>query len=119
MSFFHRAAASLCLTLACTVGAWAQGPVPPVLASAQTPESAASAVAASTKAQPHVVVIEDDGVRIEEVRDARRGGAAQRITVQSKLGQVRAYEIMVAPAGRDPSQGRGNAGRHAWSIFSF
>ena len=63
-----------------------------------------------------VVVIEDDGVRIEETRV---GGAVRRVTVQSKVGNVRAYEIQVAPAGRDPSQERGNAGRRAWSLFSF
>jgi len=61
-------------------------------------------------------VIEDDGVRIEETRV---GGAVRRVTVQSKVGNVRAYEIQVAPAGRDPSQERGNAGRRAWSLFSF
>lgn len=76
--------------------------------------SAAGAVAA--KPRPHVMVIEDEGVRIEETRVH---GAVQRVTVQSKVGGVRPYEVQVAPAGRDPSQERGNAGRRAWSILDF
>jgi hypothetical protein len=39
--------------------------------------------------------------------------------VQSKVGGVREYEIQVAPAGRDPSQERGAAGKRTWSLFSF
>ena len=62
------------------------------------------------------MIIEDDGVRIEEVHVA---GRVQRITVQSKLGNVRAYEIEVGAPGRDPSQGGGNAGRRGWSILKF
>jgi hypothetical protein len=86
-------------------------------ARAQT-AAAASAPAATSAVKPkaHVTVIEDDGVRIEE---SRSNGRVQRITVQSKLGKVRAYEIGVAPAGRDPEQEKGNAGRRAWSVLSF
>lgn len=111
-----RAVVGITWALACAGGAWAQAPRPAVLASAQPAASAASAAA---KIQPHVVVIEDDGVRIEEVRDPRTGGSARRITVQSKVGKVRAYDIQVAPAGRDPSQERGNAGQRTWSVFNF
>ena len=100
--------ALLALALAGAQPAWAQA-VPP------TPAAAASA-ALAPRARDEVVVIEDDGVRIEETRV---GGAVRRVTVQSKVGSVRAYEIQVAPAGRDPSQERGNAGRRAWSLFSF
>ena len=102
--------AQLALALAGAQPAWAQA-VPPA------PAAAASAAAApAPRARDEVVVIEDDGVRIEETRV---GGAVRRVTVQSKVGNVRAYEIQVAPAGRDPSQERGNAGRRAWSLFSF
>jgi hypothetical protein len=96
--------------------------VQPARAQAAPPAPAAAAKAASAAAAPapgardEVVVIEDDGVRIEETRV---GGTVKRVTVQSKVGNVRAYEIQVAPAGRDPSQERGNAGRRAWSLFSF
>jgi hypothetical protein len=78
--------------------------------------AAASASASAPKPKAHVTVIEDDGVRIEE---SRSNGRVQRITVQSKLGNVRAYEIGVAPAGRDPSQEKGNAGKRAWSVLNF
>ena len=84
-------------------------------AQAAAPASAASGAAAA-KVRPQIVVFEDDGARIEEVRV---GGRVQRVTVQSKVGNVRAYEIQVAPAGRDPSQERGNAGKRTWSILSF
>lgn len=87
-----------------------------VLAQAATPARAASAVPAAAKARPHLVVIEDDGARIEE---SHAGGRVQRVTVQSKIGHVRPYDIQVAPAGRDPSQERGNAGRRTWSILDF
>ena len=80
------------------------------------PAAAARAPAVVAKAQPHLVIIEDDGVRIEEVH---LRGAVKSITVQSKVGSVRPYEIQVAPAGRDPSQERGNAGRRSWSLFDF
>jgi hypothetical protein len=91
---------------------------PPAAAQAvPAPAPAASAAPASApRVRDEVVVIEDDGVRIEETRV---GGTVRRVTVQSKVGNVRAYEIQVAPAGRDPSQERGNAGRRAWSLFSF
>jgi hypothetical protein len=93
------------LALSATLGCPAQ---------AAAPEAAASAPARSA-AVPKRVVIEDDLVRIEETR---LRGAAQRITVQSKLGG-KEYEILVAPAGRDPTQERGAAGQRAWSLFSF
>jgi hypothetical protein len=95
------------LALAWCSSAWAQ-PAPAAAASAPA--------AAAPKARPHLVVIEDDGVRIEETRV---GGTVTRVTVQSKVGNVRPYEIQIAPAGRDPSQERGNAGQRTWSLFSF
>ena len=102
--------ALLALALAGAQPVWAQTQPP-------APAAAASAAAAAApRARDEVVVIEDDGVRIDETRV---GGAVRRVTVQSKVGNVRAYEIQVAPAGRDPSQERGNAGRRAWSLFSF
>ena len=100
------------LALALCGAAWAQ---PAQLVAAKVPQPAASA-ASAPKARPHVVVIEDDGARIEETRV---GGTVRRVTVQSKIGNVRPYEIQVAPAGRDPSQERGNAGQRTWSLFNF
>ena len=94
------------LCAACGGAVWAQAAAP----------LKAAASAAATRAKAHVVVIEDDSTRIEEVRSR---GTVQRITVQSKLPGARPYEIQVAPPGRDPSQERGTAGRRAWSIFDF
>ena len=101
-------------TLQLAAGLLALAGCGPLLAQASAPAGAASGAAAGARA--HIVVIEDDGARIEETRVA---GRVQRITVQSKIGNVPAYEIEVAPPGRDPSQERGNAGRRAWSILSF
>jgi hypothetical protein len=91
----------------------------PVLASTQAaapafaraPARAASAVPSNTR------VIEDDEVRIEESRGQR--GQLQRITVRNKAPGARSYEIIVGPAGQDPSQPRGAAGQRAWSLFDF
>jgi hypothetical protein len=90
-------------------------------ACAQTaPPAAAPAAAASTPARdrltPTLTVIEDDGVRIEE---KRLRGQPQRITVQSKVGAARPYEIIVGTDGRDPSKDRGAVGQSAWSLFDF
>jgi hypothetical protein len=84
-------------------------------AQVRLPDAAASA-SARADATPRRVVIEDDGARIEETR---LRGVAQRITVQSKVRGAKPYEILVAPAGRDPLQERGAAGQSAWSLFTF
>ena len=110
MTSTTHAAGALALALWGT--AWAQ---PAQVAAAPAAQSAAAA-ASAPKARPHLVVIEDDGARIEETRV---GGTVKRVVVQSKLGNVRPYEIQVAPVGRDPSQERGNAGRRSWSLFDF
>ena len=88
---------------------------------AQPPLSALPAApAASAAARPggglQKQIIEDDAVRIEETR---LRGQPQRITVQSKLPGAKAYEILVAPGGKDPSQNRGAANQRAWSLFYF
>ena len=82
-------------------------------------QTAAVAAAASAPAKTTTVsqkqVIEDDNVRIEETR---LRGQAQRISVKNKL-RGRDYEIIVGPAGKDPSHDRGAAGQSAWSLFAF
>ena len=98
------------LCAACGSSAWAQAAAP------VKPAASAASSAAPPKAKAHVVVIEDDNARIEEVHNR---GAVSSVTVQSKVPGARAYQIQVAPPGRDPSQERGNAGRRAWSIFDF
>ena len=89
----------------------------PVSVSVAVTQPAATATpAARAGAGAGVTVIEDDNARIEEVQG--RSGV-QRVTVRSKVAGARPYEVHVAPAGRDPSQERGNAGRHGWSILNF
>ncbi len=85
-------------------------------AAAGAPISPTPAARAAAAQSGPVVVIEDDQVRIEEVRSR---GRVQSIHVQSKLANVKGYDIQVAPPGRDPSQERGNAGQRTWSLFSF
>lgn len=65
-------------------------------------------------------VIEDDQVRIEEVRIR---GQLARITVAPKAGAgaspMRAYEINVGAPGRDPSQDRSAAGQRVWPVLRW
>jgi hypothetical protein len=113
MTFTQRCALFLLglgFALTAQAQAAAKGPATPA-----SPAPAASAPQRDPGAVT-LTVIEDDGVRIEETRQR---GAARRIVVQSKVGGVREYEIQVAPAGRDPSQERGAAGKRTWSLFSF
>jgi hypothetical protein len=99
-------------------------PPPPQLASlppapaadAAAPAASASAAAAGKAgANPNRRVIEDDNVRVEETRVR---GQLQRVTVHNKT-TGKDYEVIVGPAGRDPSQKRDAAGNAAWSLFSF
>ena len=91
----------------------------PVVVPAQ-PVAGAPALPASAGARPDESlqrrIIEDEGVRIEETR---LRGAATHITVQSKVPGAKAYQIQVAPAGRDRSEPRGGAGQRAWTLFDF
>jgi CCR4-NOT transcriptional regulation complex NOT5 subunit len=88
------------------------------LAQPVAPRAAASAAsaAAPAKAHAHIVVVEDDNVRIEE---SHVRGALRSVTVQNKSSGAKAYEVQVAPPGRDPSQEKGNAGKRTWSLFDF
>lgn len=79
--------------------------------------AAASAPGAKAPTPANVTVIEDDNVRIEETRG--RGGVVRQVTVQSKLPGAKPYEVQVAPAGRDPNQDKGSAGRRTWSVLNF
>lgn len=78
--------------------------------------TAPAAPAASAPAGVDKRVIEDGKVRIQETRVR---GQTQSITVQSKLPGVAAYEIILPPLGKDPSQDRGAAGQRTWSLLNF
>jgi hypothetical protein len=85
----------------------------------QPAAAAASAPAQQAKPQadrPHVTVIEDDGARIEEHRVR---GTVTRVVVQSKVGGAPAYEIQVAPPGRESMSDRGSTGKRTWSLLRF
>jgi hypothetical protein len=64
------------------------------------------------------IVVQDDNVRIEELRVR---GQTQRATVKPKNAPE--YEVITAPGGRDPSVGRaGNkdgTGQRVWNLFKF
>ena len=102
--------------LAClaVVGRAADG-APPAAQSAAAAAPAASAARRGAAADGHHVV-EDEGVRIDEMRIR---GEVRSINVQSKLRGSPPYEVLVRPRGRDPSQDAGAAGRSVWSLLSF
>jgi hypothetical protein len=103
------------LALAALVGAT----LPALGQPAAAPAAAASAPAPQAKPQadrPHITVIEDDGARIEEHRVR---GTVTRVVVQSKVGGAPAYEIQVAPPGRESMSDRGSNGKRTWSLLRF
>jgi len=103
-----------CSLLAVAVSAAAQGPAP-APARAPTPASAP----ATERPDPTIkrTVVEDDHVRIEELRVR---GQLQRITISPKASGVRPYEIAPPDSGRDPSQqSKGISGHSLWQFFSF
>ena len=63
-------------------------------------------------------VIEDDSVRIEELRVR---GLSTSLVVKPK--HAAEYEVVPTPGGRDPSQGRigsqGAAGQRVWNVLKF
>ena len=69
----------------------------------------------------HLTVIEDDGVRIEELRVR---GQTQRLVVRPKVGgKAVPYEIIPADGARNMVQGagasRGAAGQRVWNVLDF
>jgi len=84
-----------------------------------TAPAPADAAAKATRPEPKVqrTVIEDDHVKIEELRVR---GQLQRITISPKASGVRPYEIAPPDSGRDPSQqSKGISGHSLWQLFSF
>jgi hypothetical protein len=72
----------------------------------------------STEPKVQRSVIEDDNVRIEELRVR---GLDTSLVVKPK--HAAEYEVVPTPGGRDPSQGRGAskgaAGQRVWNILKF
>lgn len=65
-------------------------------------------------------VIEDDGVRVEELRVR---GQVRRIVVHTKGERGSTYEIVPADGARDmspnPTNSRGAAGKSLWTVLAF
>jgi hypothetical protein len=82
--------------------------------------AAASALAQTPRLQsePKIqrTVVEDDHVRIEELRVR---GQVRRIVVSPKASGVPPYEIVPPDAGRDASQAKGLSGQRLWPVLSF
>ena len=89
----------------------------PLVAMAQA-EPAKPDAAKPAPGEPAVqrTVIEDDLARIEELKVR---GQTTRVVVRSKIGNVKAYEVLTGDAGRDPSQRGHAAGQRVWHILSF
>ena len=93
----------------------AQAPTP----APQSPPVATPAPQPNTRPDPTIkrTVVEDDHVKIEELRVR---GQLQRITISPKASGVRPYEIAPPDSGRDPSQpSKGISGHSLWQLFSF
>lgn len=95
----------------------------PLLAAALSCLLAAAAAAQELKLPPEPkvqrIVIEDEAVRIEELRVR---GLTQRVVVKPK--NAAEYEIVPAAGGRDPSQNRANSqpgagGQRVWNVLKF
>jgi hypothetical protein len=78
--------------------------------------AAFATLAAAQEPQIKRAVIEDDKVRIEELRVR---GQLQRITISPKASGVRPYEIVPPDPGRDTTQSKGLSGQRLWQLFSF
>jgi hypothetical protein len=78
--------------------------------------AAASVHAAAPEPAVQRQTLEDDQVRIEELRVR---GLNQRLVVKPKVAGAREYEIVPADPGRDATPGRTSAGQRVWRLFAF
>jgi hypothetical protein len=62
------------------------------------------------------LVVEDDSVRIDELRVR---GQTQRISVKPKWAGAKAYEIVPGAPGHDPSQHKDSVGQRVWHLLTF
>lgn len=81
---------------------------------------AATPVSPVPEPQVRATVIEDDAVRVEELRVR---GEVRQITVHTKGERGGTYHVVPADGARDmspgPASGRGAAGQRVWTILRF
>lgn len=102
--------AALLLAVCATCGA---EPLPPD-AGASAADAGRSGGVPEAKVQR--IVVEDDRVRIDELRVR---GQTRRIVVQPKLPGAPAYQIGTNGDARDPSMDPRSEGRSLWQVFSW
>lgn len=61
-------------------------------------------------------VVEDDQVRIEQLRVR---GQVQQVTVHNKGSAAPDYQIVTSAGGQDLSKTRGATGQRVWKLLSF
>ena len=89
---------------------------------AQTAPALVQAPTPAERGEPNVkyTVLEDGGSKIEELNVR---GQVQHVVVTPKVGVTTPYEIVTAPAGRDPFDGTGGAltsvGKRVWNVLKF
>jgi len=89
---------------------------------AQIAPNAVQAPVPTERAEPNVqhTVIEDKLSKIDELNVR---GQVQHVVVTPKVGTTQPYEIVIAPAGRDPFDGTGGArtaaGKRVWNVLKF
>lgn len=79
------------------------------------------ALAADTPdAKVERIVLEDDAIRIDELKVR---GQTQKVTVQPKNSKAPAYEIVMGDGSRElsagPGSNRGAVGQRVWRVLSF
>lgn len=97
--------------LGASTSCWA---APPAADPLRAPD--ADAPGGVPEARVQRIVVEDDRVRIDELRIR---GQTRRIVVQPKLPGAPAYQIGTNTDARDPSMDPRSEGRALWQIFSF
>jgi hypothetical protein len=112
---FAAATLAFCLALPCAAQT---GAAPAGVPTPSAPQAAASAPAARGVPEPKVqrIVVEDDRVRIDELRVR---GQTRRIVVQPKLPGAPAYQLGVNTDARDPQMDPRSEGRALWQVFSW
>jgi len=121
-----RVLCGLCIAAGLIGSASAQSAPAPAAASAPAPaaSSVPPAPAESAKPEPgeplvRLTIIDDDNVRIEELKVR---GRSQRIVVTPKNGS-KPYEIVTDNGSRDLTEGpngfNGAVGKRVWPVLSF